>query len=488
MVETGEADARGNAAPLGAPVTVEVGTTAIAVQTGSSAVAVSAVQALTDAPGSFVEQPLLSDQVIVVARSAMFLATGFGYPPSSPVQIWLDTPPVLLDTVMTSDDGSFRSVSALPKAATAGQRTLRVLVFPQGSTPLPEVSAGADAVKEVAFGVVLLDDSVYAAVQSGALTLNEVSRAFVDGITGVKPLDLGDASGWIGLLMLLMLIAAYTGDAPLIASRRRSVAVVSAMFDEALSLRRLGRRRYALAAAAAALALVGLVGSDFVPVYPTTLGFAALMLIAAIDPLAGVAAGVVGFAAVLLGGGVTTSEELRAAIVMAATYAGVPFFASAVARRIRRTAPTTVATAVGLVAYVVTAVAMTRVTGALLRAELQIDQWILVLLTPAAVAHVVRSVFDQQYEQSHRRELSLRRMPMTVGLVPAALAVLGFVLLSEVLIDDESLLALLLLGIVVALRQAKTTSRSHQTASPSRMRRSSGRTLGSRRPPTSRTR
>ena len=109
-------------------------------------------------------------------------------------------------------------------------------------------------------------------------------------------------------------------------------------------------------------------------------------------------------------------------------------------------------------------------------------------MSPAAVAHVVRSVFDQQYEQSHRRELSLRRMPMTVGLVPAALAVLGFVLLSEVLIDDESLLALLLLGIVVALRQAKTTSRSHQTASPSRMRRGSGRTLGSRRPPTSRTR
>ncbi|NDG10738.1 MAG: hypothetical protein EB111_02660, partial [Actinobacteria bacterium] len=164
--------------------------------------------------------------------------------------------------------------------------------------PLPEVSAGADAVKEVAFGVVLLDDSAYAAVQNGALTLDEVSRAFVDGITGVKPLDVGHASGWIGLLMLLMLIAAYTGDAPLIASRRRSVAVVSAMFDEALSLRRLGRRRYALAAAAAALALVGLVGSDFVPVYPTTLGFAALMLIAAIDPLAGVAAGVVGFAAV----------------------------------------------------------------------------------------------------------------------------------------------------------------------------------------------
>jgi len=487
-VGTGEADARGNSTPLEAPVKVEVGTTAIAVQTGNSAVAVSAVQTAKDAPGSFVEQPLLSDQVIVVARSAMFLATGFGYPPSSPVQIWLDTPPVLLDTVMTSDDGSFRSVSALPKSITSGEQTLRVLVFPVGANPLPEVSAGADAVKEVAFGVLLLDDSVYAAAQDGSLTLDEINRAFVDGIKGVKPLDLGHASGWIGLLMLLMLIAAYTGDAPLIASRRRSVALVSAMFDEALSLRRLDNRRYALTAAATALALVGLVGSEFVPVYPTALGFAALMLIGAVDPLAGVAAGVVGFAAVLLGGGVTTSEELRAAIVMASTYAGVPFFASAVARRIRRTAPTAVATAVGLVTYVVTAVAMTRVTGALLRAELQIDRWILLLLVPAAMAHVVRSVFDQQYEQLHRRELSLRRMPMTVGAVPSALALLGFVLVSEVLIDDESLLALLLLGIVVALRQAKTTSRSQQTASPSRLRRGGGRTLGARRPPTSRTR
>jgi len=253
-------------------------------------------------------------------------------------------------------------------------------------------------------------------------------------------------------------------------------------------LRRLGRRRYALAAAAAALALVGLVGSDFVPVYPTTLGFAALMLIAAIDPLAGVAAGVAGFIAVLVGGGVTTAEELRAAIVMAATYAGAPFFASAVARRIRRNAPTAVATSVGLLTYLVTAAAMTRVTGALLRAELEIDQSIVLLVAPAAIALAVRVVFDQQYEQSHRRELSLRRMPMTVGLVPAALAVLGFVLLSEVLIDDESLLALLLLGVIVALRQAKSTSRPQQTASPSRLRRGGGRTLGSRRPPTSRTR
>ena len=230
------------------------------------------------------------------------------------------------------------------------------------------------------------------------------------------------------------------------------------------------------------------VGSDFVPVYPTTLGFAALMLIAAIDPLAGVAAGATALMAVLVGGGVTTNDELRAAIVMATTYAGAPFFASAVARRVRRTAPTAAATAVGLLTYVVVAVAMTRVAGALLRVELQIDGSIVLLVAPAAIALVIRTMFDQQYERLHRRELSLRRMPMTVGLVPAALAVLSFVLLSKVLIDDESLLALLLLGVIVALRQVKSTSRPQQTASPSRLRRGGGRALSSRRPPTSRTR
>jgi hypothetical protein len=145
-----------------------------------------------------------------------------------------------------------------------------------------------------------------------------------------------------------------------------------------------------------------------------------------------------------------------------------------------------VATAVGLVTYVVMAVAMTRVTGALLRAELQIDRWILLLVAPAAIALAVRTAFDQQYEQSNRRVLSLRRMPMTVGAVPAALAVLGFVLVSEVLIDDESLLALLLLGIVVALRQARTRPRFPRSPSPSRSRRARTTTNASRRPPTSR--
>ena len=448
---------------------------------------VSAIRLVKLSSTGVEEQPLLSNKVIVVARSNSFKTTGAGYAPNSPVQIWMHSDPVLLDTVSTKDDGTFESLAPLPRETSYGEHTLRVVVFAPGTTPAAEVGAGARAVKESAFGVMLLDDATFSAAERGEISIDDLARAFVVGIVALKAIGLGHASGWIGLLMLLMLIAAYTGDAPLISSRRRAQRLVSAVLDDALSLRKLGPRRYALSAAAFGLVVTALVRSEFVPVYPTAFSFVVLMLLGALDPLAGVVAGATALVTVLLGGGVASVDDLRAAIVMAVTYAGAPMLASAVARRARRTTSSVVSVVAGIVVYLIAAVTLTRVNGALLRAELAIDRWILLLLIPAAMVLAVRCVLDQRYEQQHRRELALRRLPLTLGLIPAALAVLAFVVLSKVLIDDESLLTLLLLGLVAGLRQAQASMRFPRTPTPSRSRRVGARGNASRRPPASRT-
>jgi len=162
--------------------------------------------------------------------------------------------------------------------------------------------------------------------------------------------------------------------------------------------------------------------------------------------------------------------------------------ASAVARRFRRVSAEVVATLTGVLVYCIVAFALTRIVGALLRAELAIEKTTLWLLAPAAVMLAIRWNLDQRFEQEHRRELALRRMSITVGLAPLGLAVLAFVVLSKVLIDDESLLALLMLGLIVGLRQAQTSLRLPRSPSPSRSRRTGSRSTSSRRPPASRTR
>lgn len=487
LVEPGVAEARGNAAPLESAVVVETRETSVAMTVGSSTLEASAVKASGETSGEFVEEPLLSNEELVVARSARIRTSGSGYRPNSPVQIWLHSDPVLLDTLITGLDGTFRSIVPLPRGIDMGDHTLRVLVFAPGTTPESAVRAGALAVKEAAFGIKLLDDTTYESVRNGLISIDDIDRSYVDGISSLKPFGTGQASGWIALFMLLMLIAAYTGDAPLIASRRRAPHLVSAMIDDSLWARTLGARRYALSVAAFALVFTSLTRSDFLPVYPTALGFVALTFLSAIDPLAGFAAAAATLIGVAIGGGASSADEWRAALVLAATYVVAPMVASAVARRFRRVSAQPVASLTGVVVYCIVAFAQVRIVGALLRAELAIERTTLGLLAPAAIVLALRWYLDQRYEQAHRRELALRRMGITLGLAPLGIAILGFVVLSAVLIDDESLLALLMLGVIVGLRQAQVSPRLPRSPSPSRSRRTDSRSTSSRRPPTSRT-
>jgi len=486
IVDLGEAQARGNIGPLDAAVTVDVGQTSVEVAAGGTSVAVSAVRLDDDVPNGVIEEPLLSERAIVVARSSFFLATGSGYAPKSPVQVWLNSKPALIATAIAAEDGSFRSIASLPNDVGFGQHTLRILVFAPNSTPGTSVSAGATAVKEAAFGVMLLDEAAFMAAQEGTVTLDDVNRSFLDAFSASKPIGNGQASGWIGLLMLLMLIVAYNGIAPLVASRRYVPRAMNAIVDDSLSIRVLGNRRYSLALATAGFVLSGLITNDFVPVFPSSLGFAVLMLLSAVDPLAGLVAGVTTLVGVVLGGGAAGTDDWRAAIVVASTYVVAPMFASAVARRIKQSSALPVAIAVGVTVFYAVGIVATQLVGALLRAELAVSRWVVLLLAPAATAFAIRWVRDQKFERQHRRELGLRRLTVTIGLIPAGLVVLSFIVFSNVLLDDESLLTLLLLGLIVGLRQARTTPRFPRSPSPSRSRRAHSTTNATRRPPASR--
>lgn len=465
MVPAGDAKARGSEVPADTPTRVNVGETSVAIESGQFTVAVSAVRFDSQALTAAVEEPLLSDRVIVVARSASIKTVGFGFAPNSPVQIWLSAETAPLARLQTLSNGSFQSIAQLPEGIAFGEYTVRVLVFAPGSQPSDRVEAGESATAELGFGILLLDDTTYEVVRSGSISLDDINRSFVGSIASPKSFGAGQASGWIALFMLMLLFAAYMGEAPLIMSRRRVPTAVNGIIDDSLSMRLLGNRRYALSVAAAALAISNLFQNDFLPVFPTALGFATLMLISAVDPLAGFVAGVTTLVGVFVGGGANSVDEWRAAIVVAASYVFAPMIALAVARRIKRSVAAPVAAVVAVMMYFVVGYSAVRMVGALLRAELSVESSAVWLLGPAAAVLVVRWFVDQGYERQHRRTLQLRRMATTVGLIPAGLIVLGFIVISDVLIDDESLMTLLSLGVIIGIRQMRLARRRAQNSS-----------------------
>ena len=419
---------------------------------------------------------------LVIEQNDFVRVTGAGFLPGSDAVGWLFSDPYRLGVVRVESDGTISSSLLLGDQIDLGRHTIQF----NGLNWRGEVRSLSLAVELVAEGSLTTGPvSTSSTVQVGDSPSTEVAP---NAINKPKMFGTGQASGWIGLLMLLMLIIAYIGEAPLIDSRRRLSHVLSAVIDDALSMRTLGARRYALSVAGATLVMSGLASNGFLPTYPTALGFVALTVISAVDPLAGLTSAAVMLMGVTLGGGAHSAEQWRAAIVVAATYSLAPLAASAIARRLKRSSGVVPAVTVAMVMYLAVVYSGTRIVGALLRSELSIDRLVVWLLLPSAVAFAVRWMRDQNHEKRYRGELRLRRPNMTPGLLPTGIALLAFVVLSDVLIDDESLLTLLVLGVVVGIRKLHFGKPAPRSASPSRSRRSQDTSRPTRRPPTSRTR
>jgi hypothetical protein len=433
--------------------------------------------AATDSNG---ELTRLSDSgALVIEQNNFVRVTGSGFLAGSDAVGWLFSDPYRLGLVKVGGDGTFEASLPLGNEIEIGRHTVQV----NGVTARGEVRSLNLAVELVEESAIIETD---ANGSSGSSDLTQNTLA-PKAIGQPREVGTGQSSGWIGLLMLLMLIVSYLGEAPLIDARRRLSHVLSALLDDALSLRMLGSRRYALSAAGAALVVSSLLDNEFIPTYPAALGFVALMTISAIDPFAGFVSALTLIVGVLAGGGAAGADAWRAALVVAATYVLTPMAASSVARRLKKSAGIQASIGVASVVYLVTGYSATRITGALLRAELSIDRLVLLLMLLPTAAFAVRFSRDQQYERANRGSLRLRRMNVTLGLVPIGLALLAFVVLSDVLIDDESLLTLLVLGVVVGIRKLHLGKPAPRSASPSRSRRAQDTSRPTRRPPASRT-
>ena len=405
---------------------------------------------------------LLKNGLVIVPPRSSVRTVGEGFEPGSEVEIWLHSDPVKLDTLTVNEDGKFTSIAKLPIDLEAGQHSLRIVSYPAPS--VGESSAAQRVASfEVAFGILSVDDSVVAMNDAGKVSLEVANRVFLRGFEAISVVGDGRASTTIAFLLLILCIVVFFGGTPLV-RRRRVPDVLSGVLDEAPSLAALGAWRSVILGVAVLLSVASslLVGAD--PVPGTTLIFTLLLILSIIDPRAGVVSALTTAVMVIAGGGVSSVADARALVVLGSMFVVPAVAASAVtygfaSPRLRRLAPS-----IGGATASILIAGLASVHRALIGVELSYETWLPVTVTLVGLAYAVRRDNDELTRQVTAKSRGLARMRPTFGIAPLGLALVAFVSLARQFVGLSSLLLILVLGIIVALRTAPPLRSSNKSA------------------------
>ena len=439
-------------------VSVEMLTTedAVSVVVSNARVSVS----IFGSDGTQVE--LLKNSVAIVPPRSSVRTEGEGFTPGSEVEIWLHSAPIKLDTLIVNEDGKFTSMAKLPIDLAPGKHSLRVVNYSStaksGSTDVERVVS-----YEVAFGMLAVHDDVVTMNDAGKISKEVANRVFVHGFEAISVVGDGRASTMIALALLFLCIVVFFGGTPLI-RRRRIPDVLSGVLDEAPSLTSVGVWRSAILALAVVLSVASslLVGAD--PVPGTTLVFTLLLILSVVDPRAGVASALTTALMVVAGGGISSVADARALVVLVSMFILPAVAASAitygfVSPRLRRLTPS-----IGGATASIVIAGLSSIHHALVGVDLSYEAWLPVTVTVVGLAYAVRRDNDELTRQATAKSRGLVRMRPTFGVAPIGLGLVAFVTLARQFVGISSLMMILVLGVIVALRTAPPLRSSNTSA------------------------
>jgi hypothetical protein len=405
---------------------------------------------------------LLKNKVAIVPPRSSVRTEGEGFTPESKVEVWLHSEPVKLDTLIVNEDGKFTSMAKLPIDLAPGKHSLRVVNYSSASTS--GSTDGEQTVSfEVAFGILAVHSDVVTMNDAGKISKEVANRVFVRGFEAISVVGDGRASTMIALGLLFLCIVVFFGGTPLI-RRRRIPDVLSGLLDEAPSLTSVGVWRSAILALAVVLSVTSslLVGAD--PVPGTTLVFTLLLILSVVDPRAGVASALTTALIVVAGGGISSVADARALVVLVSMFILPAIAASAitygfVSPRLRRLTPS-----IGGATASIVIAGLSSIHRALVGVELSYESWLPVMVTVVGLAYAVRRDNDELTRQATAKSRGLVRMRPTFGIAPLGLGLVAFVTLARQFVGISSLMMILVLGVIVALRTAPPL-RSSNTSS-----------------------
>lgn len=412
-----------------------------------------------DAGGTQIE--MLKNSIAIITSGSTIRTLGEGMVPGSEAEIWINSDPALIDTVLVDDGGHFASTAPLPEGLAPGKHSLRVVNYVSKATG--GVTETERVVSfEVAFGILMVDDHVTAMNEAGKVSLGVANRVLLPGFKAISVVDEGRAAMLATVLLLVMSLVVFFGGTPLVRRRRLLPDFLSGIFDEAPSLGRLGAWRGTAPGAGFAFGLMSILMANLDPIPGSVFLAAVLVVLGVIDPVAGLATATTTTVAVALGGGFGSISDVRALIVLIAMYVLPAAAASAVTNAFTSPRRRAAAPLVGGVTVVVLLMLLSRVHHALVGVQLTYEAWMPFIAVGAGVAFAVRRTLDEEVRGAYLRAQGFGRMKPTIGIAPIGVLLAALVMLSRQFVGISSLVMILIFGIVVALRAAtpRTTPRA----------------------------
>ena len=412
-----------------------------------------------DAAGTQIE--MLKNSIAIITPNSTIRTQAEGMVPGSEAEIWINSEPILLDTVMVGSDGRFVSTAPLPTRLEPGKHSLRVVNY------VPKTTGSATEDErvvsfEVAFGILLVKDQVVTMNEAGKVSLSVANRVLLPGFKAISVVDEGRAAMLATILLLVMSLVVFFGGTPLVRRRRLMPDFLSGVFDEAPSLGTLGAWRGAAPGAGFAFGLMSILMVNLDPIPGSVFLAAVLVILGVVDPVAGFATASTTTLAVALGGGFGSIADVRALIVLVAMYVLPAAAASAVTNAFTSPRRRAVAPLVGGVTVIVLLMLLSRIHQALVGVQLAYEAWMPVISVVAGGAFAVRRTLDEEVRGAFLRAQGFGRMKPTLGIAPVGVLLTASVVLSRQFVGLPTLVMILIFGLVVALRAAppRTTPRA----------------------------
>jgi titin len=304
-----------------------------------------------DANGSVVEPG--EGNSIRAIRGRIVEIGGEGFAPNTVVEVWVNSEPIFLGSVMTDDEGKFSKVFDLPRGLVAGQHTL-TLGGTMKNGQVVKASVGLIVEEEAEPASVPLEqdkenktyDPQNDASGTMALIVNAIVLLAIAGasrrkedededrgsgdVSDVSVKRMGVDGGGDDKLRLprISLVDRFMARSPELTTHR-SPMVGRVLQDGSYLRSLLGAFWLLLPVAGAALGLAAALDTDFEVVMPSLALLSALVVVGTLDAFAGFLGAITFATAVLIGGGVNSADSVRGLLGIWVLSFAVPMLASA---------------------------------------------------------------------------------------------------------------------------------------------------------------
>jgi len=385
-------------------------------------------------------QPLMRDGTFGVESGQVISFEASGLAAGSSVDAWLFSEPTFLGTAIAGSDGKVTAEFMVPESVEIGGHTLKLQVVESDGTET-----------EIAVGIVVFDAE--AAAMNRAGELDEAATALLAAPTTVRAVSMSsDHSSlvvvWLILLVMLFVAVGRVGQ---VRYRRRTPDAVSVLIDDAEWAHRLGSARWLVPIVGFVLGAWASSSTQATPVTPSALLMLVMLVVSILDPLAAVTASFAFVTGVVVGGGIESTDGLRALVVVAAMWV-LPGILGSTVSRITTTRVVLIPAAVRAAVSTSMFVALVEVLPVYTRVETTTNEFVTEFAWVVAIVSMVRALLDSVASGDVLDERRFPRRSAWGAL--AGLTVVAFMTLTHRTVSTSTVVGFVALGFVMALRWA----------------------------------